>query len=65
MGISVPGVLEISPAALMFKRCAGLYSEGEQQLYVNRGMGYLMIPGRIGMPPEITLIELTANSTQA
>ena len=58
MGLRIPGVLEISPAALMFKRWAGLYEEGKQRLYINRGMGYLMIPGRIGMPPEITKITL-------
>lgn len=58
MGLTIPGVLEISPAALMFKRWAGLYTEGLQKLYINRGMGYLMIPGRVGMPPEITKIRL-------
>ncbi|MEO0403583.1 MAG: metallophosphoesterase [Bacteroidota bacterium] len=58
MGLRIPGILEISPAQLMFKRWAGLYQEGEQQLYINRGMGYLMMPGRVGMPPEITKITL-------
>lgn len=58
MGLRIPGVLEISPAALMFKRWAGLYYEGKQALHINRGLGYLMIPGRVGMPPEISLLEL-------
>jgi uncharacterized protein len=58
MGLRIPGVLEISPAALMFKRWAGLYFEGKQALHINRGLGYLMIPGRIGMPPEISLLTL-------
>jgi uncharacterized protein len=58
MGISIPGVLEISPASLMFKRWAGLYKEGKQQLYINRGFGYLIFPGRVGMSPEITVLEL-------
>ncbi|NNE54633.1 MAG: metallophosphoesterase [Flavobacteriales bacterium] len=58
MGISIPGVLEISPARLMFKRWAGLYTEGKNNLYINRGFGYLIFPGRVGMSPEITLLEL-------
>ena len=37
---------------------AGLYQEGEQQIYVNRGYGYLGYPGRVGMPPEITVFTL-------
>lgn len=57
-GISIPGLVEISAARLFYKRFAGLYTEGKQHLYVNRGMGYLIFPGRVGMPPEITLHEL-------
>jgi uncharacterized protein len=48
-----------SPAQHVYKQWAGLYKEGEQQLYVNRGFGYIGFPGRIGMPPEITIFELT------
>ncbi|MGB0369228.1 MAG: metallophosphoesterase [Flavobacteriales bacterium] len=58
MGISIPGLVEISAAKLFYKRYAGLYKEAKQYLYVNRGMGYLIFPGRVGMPPEITLHEL-------
>ncbi|MDP6909051.1 MAG: metallophosphoesterase, partial [Flavobacteriales bacterium] len=58
MGISIPGLFEISAAKLFYKRYAGLYKEAKQYLYVNRGMGYLIFPGRVGMPPEITLHEL-------
>ena len=58
MGINIPGVLRISPASLMFKRWAGLYQEGKNQLYINRGFGYLIFPGRVGMSPEISLLEL-------
>lgn len=57
-GISIPGLVEISAAKLFYKRYAGLYQEAKQYLYVNRGMGYLIFPGRVGMPPEITLHEL-------
>ena len=42
----------------MHKQWAGLYKEGEQQIYVNRGYGYLGYPGRVGMPPEITVFTL-------
>lgn len=47
-----------SPIKYKYPRWGGLYREGNQYLYVNRGFGYLGFPGRVGMPPEITLIEL-------
>ena len=55
MGISIPGLLEISAGRFFYKRYAGLYKNNKQYLYVNRGMGHLIFPGRVGMPPEITL----------
>jgi hypothetical protein len=36
----------------------GLYRSGNSQLYVNTGTGYWLLPFRLGMTPEITLIEL-------
>jgi uncharacterized protein len=47
-----------SPVQYMYEQWAGLYRKADQYLYVNRGYGYLGFPGRIGMPPEITIIEL-------
>ncbi|WP_317173690.1 metallophosphoesterase [Adhaeribacter radiodurans] len=47
-----------SPAQWSYKQWAGLYQKREQQLYVNRGFGYLGYPGRVGMPPEITIFKL-------
>lgn len=47
-----------SPAQWVYKHWAGLYNEGIQQLYVNRGFGFIGFPGRVGMPPEITVLEL-------
>jgi hypothetical protein len=47
-----------SPAKLKYKHWAGLYEQGGQYLYVNRGMGWMGFPGRIGMRPEITLFRL-------
>ena len=52
------GKFSWSPAKYRFKRWAGLYREGKQFLYVNRGLGYLGMPARVGMPPEITVFEL-------
>jgi len=57
MGVKIASKV-YSPAQMIYERWAGLYKEGEQYLYVNRGFGFIGFPGRIGMPPEITLIEL-------
>ena len=47
-----------SPVQWVYKQWAGIYQNAEQQLYVNRGFGFLGYPGRVGIMPEITLIEL-------
>lgn len=47
-----------SPVQWMYKQWAGLYEEGGQKLYVNRGFGFIGYPGRVGILPEITLLEL-------
>ncbi len=52
------GDFKWSPVQYVYKQWAGLYQEGNQYLYVNRGFGYIGYPGRIGIPPELTLIEL-------
>jgi predicted MPP superfamily phosphohydrolase len=52
------GNFKWSPSQYAYKQWAGLYQEGNQYLYVNRGFGFLGYPGRIGMPPELTIIEL-------
>lgn len=57
MGIEV-GNIKWSPAQYSYKQWADLYREGDQYLYVNRGFGCIGFLGRIGMPPEITIIEL-------
>jgi len=56
-GIERAGI-KWSPVQYKYPRWGGLYNKGKQLLYVNRGFGYIGFPGRIGMPPEITLIEL-------
>ncbi len=60
-GVTV-GNFNWSPAKYKFKRWAGLYRENHQYLYVNRGLGYLGMPARVGMPPEITVFELKHGS---
>ncbi|MDQ2658742.1 MAG: metallophosphoesterase [Bacteroidota bacterium] len=52
------GDFKWSPSQYAYKQWAGLYQKGNQYLYVNRGFGYLGYPGRIGMPPELTIVEL-------
>jgi predicted MPP superfamily phosphohydrolase len=52
------GNVKWSPCQYVYKQWAGLYQEDNQYLYVNRGFGYLGYPGRIGMPPELTIFEL-------
>jgi predicted MPP superfamily phosphohydrolase len=47
-----------SPVSFRYKEWAGLYQENAQQLYVNRGYGYIGYPGRLGILPEITVFEL-------
>ncbi|CDF78374.1 metallophosphoesterase [Formosa agariphila KMM 3901] len=47
-----------SPIKYKYKHWAGLYKETNQYLYVNRGLGWLGFPGRLGMRPEITLLTL-------
>lgn len=56
-GVEIGG-FKWSPAQYRYKEWAGLYKEGDQQLYVNRGYGYLGYPGRLGILPEITVFEL-------
>ncbi len=53
--------LKWSPVSWRYKKWAGLYKEGNQYLYVNRGFGYIGFPGRVGIYPEITEIILRKN----
>ncbi len=57
-GIEIPG-FKWSPVQYLYKHWAGLYKQDNQYLYVNRGLGFLGYPGRLGIWPEITVIELT------
>lgn len=57
MGMDIWG-LHLSPASIMHPYWDGTYQHNGQYLHVNRGLGYVGFPFRIGMKPEITLIEL-------
>ncbi len=56
-GIEIPG-FKWSPAQFAYPQWAGLYQEGEQYLYVNRGFGFLGFSGRVGIRPEIVQFTL-------
>ncbi len=56
-GVEIGGI-KWSPCQYVYKQWAGLYQEENQFLYVNRGYGFLGYPGRVGMPPELTVLEL-------
>ncbi len=58
-GVEIPGFLKWSPVQYVYKQWAGLYQQGTQYLYVNRGLGFIGYPGRVGILPEVTLLELT------
>ncbi|HEX8040357.1 MAG TPA: metallophosphoesterase [Chryseosolibacter sp.] len=64
MGIEI-GNFRWSPSQYVYKQWADLYRQGSQYLYVNRGFGCIGYPGRVGMPPELTIIELKRAVLQA
>jgi hypothetical protein len=65
MGIEIPGFFKWSPSQYVYKQWAGLYSEFGRFINVNRGFGYHAFPGRVGIWPEITVIELKKGPSNA
>jgi predicted MPP superfamily phosphohydrolase len=57
-GIEIPGFVKWSLAQYVYKQWAGLYENMGRYVYVNRGFGFHAYPGRVGIMPEITVIEL-------
>ncbi len=57
-GIEIPGWFRWSPVQYRYKHWAGIYEEFGRYINVNRGFGYLAFPGRVGIWPEISVIEL-------
>jgi predicted MPP superfamily phosphohydrolase len=64
MGIEIPGWIRWSPSKFVYKQWAGLYEEFGRYVNVNRGFGYHAFPGRVGIWPEITVIELKKADNQ-
>ncbi len=62
-GIEIPGWIKWSPSSLRYPKWAGLYEEMGRYLHVNRGFGFLAFPGRVGIWPEITVLELRRKSS--
>ncbi len=61
-GIEIPGFIRWSVAQYLYKQWAGLYEHLGRYVYVNRGFGFHAYPGRVGIWPEITVIELKKGS---
>ena len=64
-GIEIPGWFKWSPVKWRYKQWAGIYETLGQYINVNRGFGYLAFPGRVGIWPEITVIELKKGAKEA
>ena len=64
-GIEIPGWIKWSPIKWRYKQWAGIYESVGQYINVNRGFGYLGYPGRVGIWPEITVIELKKGTKEA
>ena len=64
-GIEIPGFIKWSPASFRYKNWAGIYQEFGRYINVNRGFGYIGYPGRVGIWPEISVIELRKGSKPA
>lgn len=61
-GIEIPGWFKWSPAQYRYENWAGIYEEFGRYINVNRGFGFLAFPGRVGIWPEISVIELKKGS---
>ncbi|MFD0861076.1 metallophosphoesterase [Sungkyunkwania multivorans] len=61
-GIEIPGWIKWSPVKWRYRYWAGIYKELDQYINVNRGFGYIGYPGRVGIWPEISVIELKKGS---
>ena len=60
-GVEIPESFRWSPVQYVYKQWAGLYQNenGSQKLYINRGYGFIGYPGRVGILPEITVLQLS------
>ena len=56
-GVEIPG-FRWSPAKYRYKEWAGLYEHEGKQIYVNRGLGHLGYAGRVGIMPDISVLNI-------
>ena len=64
-GIEIPGWFRWSPVQYRYEHWAGIYEQMGRYLNVNRGFGYLAYPGRVGIWPEVSVIELRKGTRPA
>ncbi|WP_347050432.1 metallophosphoesterase [Flavobacterium olei] len=64
-GIEIPGYFKWSLAQYIYKQWAGLYENLGRYVYVNRGFGFHAYPGRVGIMPEITVVQLKKGTNVA
>lgn len=57
-GIEIPGWIKWSPVKYRYENWAGIYEEFGRYINVNRGFGFIGYPGRVGIWPEVTVIQL-------
>jgi len=64
MGIETPTV-KWSPIQYRYPHWEGLKTENDRSNYINRGFGVLAFSGRVGVWPEITVLELRKKSSES
>jgi len=60
-GIEVPG-FKWSPVKYRYEQWAGLYNKNKRQIYVNRGLGHLGYAGRVGIMPDISILNIISKA---
>ena len=60
-GIEIPG-FKWSPVQYRYNQWAGLYKQDNKQIYVNRGLGHLGYAGRVGIMPDISILNIKRKS---
>ena len=57
-GVDIPGLIKWSPVQYRYPFWAGIYKRNNKFLNVNRGFGFIGYPGRVGIKPEVSVIQL-------